>query len=363
MQVARYVTLLEQSEKLLCESLLLLADRHSQDPEVRDTARLLAGWSAEHADVVAGFVKRYGRRTDPEPDLLRAALFHDPRIGGFGELRDLQDVLLLANHVNDCWAVLGVAMQAVKDEELGSACERSGARTQRQIAWLRTQLRVRAPQALATTPDKVSALKASLPLSPTPVSMPDLLWSPVAAALLVLVVGLLGVAAMHRPWVLPSVGATAYLIAHDTAHPAARPWNVIVGHLVAVLGAFAALALFSAWDEPVVTVAGTLSMTRVLASSLAILLTLLVSIPLRAVHMPAGATALLVTLGAIESPLSAVHLMIGIVLTAAAGYLLRRLRLGRGRGKLERIRSAVRSEWRAATAPPGWAPQAGRARS
>ncbi len=40
--------------------------------------------------------------------------------------------------------------------------------------------------------------------------IPDLIWAPIASGVLILLVGLLGLAA-HQPWLFPSLGPTAFL--------------------------------------------------------------------------------------------------------------------------------------------------------
>lgn len=43
-----------------------------------------------------------------------------------------------------------------------------------------------------------------------PIGVPDIVWAPLAAALLMLIVGLIGLIA-HQPWLFPSLGPTAFL--------------------------------------------------------------------------------------------------------------------------------------------------------
>ncbi|HET7829513.1 MAG TPA: HPP family protein, partial [Candidatus Limnocylindrales bacterium] len=105
--------------------------------------------------------------------------------------------------------------------------------------------------------------------------MPDALWGPVVAAVLILVVGALGVVA-GSPWLVPSLGPTAVLIAVTPLHPTARPWNTVVGHLGGVLAGALAVTAFGAWAAPTVMGDHVLVAARVLAATLAIALTLVI---------------------------------------------------------------------------------------
>jgi hypothetical protein len=160
-------------------------------------------------------------------------------------------------------------------------------------------------------------------------AVPEALWAPLAGGALVLVPGLLGLAA-GQPWLLPSLGPTAYLQAAQPQHPTSRFVNVVVGHLLALAAGVAAVLLLGAADEPSVFQARQLAAPRVWAAALAVAVTLLGGVLLRgaALHPQAAATALLVALGGLrpEWP-DALVLTSGVLVVAAAGELLRRLRL------------------------------------
>lgn len=158
--------------------------------------------------------------------------------------------------------------------------------------------------------------------------VPDDLWAPVTGALLIFVVGVLGLAA-HRPWVFASLGPTAYLHAENPEHRSSRFYNTVVGHLVALGSGFFALWVLNAWNAPDVMATGDLTMVRVAASTIAIGVTILLVLALRASHQPAGATTLLVTLGTFQKFNDAIVVIVGVVLIAAIGEPIRRLRIGK----------------------------------
>jgi hypothetical protein len=341
MKVGRYLALAERAERRLAEALMLLSDRHGEDAELSHLARVLAGWSSLHAEGLRPFRDRYGKMPDPDADRLRSALFHDPRAGGIGLARDLQDLWLLAQNSRMCWTALAQAGKAGKDLALRAFAERCAAETDRQLAWLRTHFAQVTAQALTVPQETKPKLRSAVPFKKTPAALPDGAWAPLAGAALVLFVGVAGLLA-GQPWLVPSLGPSAYLVAESAAHPSARAYNVLAGHLIGLGAGFVGVWVFGAGGDPVVLQAGTLTGGRVGAAALAILLSMLVALPLRAGHPPAAATTLLVALGSISTGLQALNLAIGAVLLAVAGEGLRALRMGRLRARTARL-EAVRT--------------------
>jgi CBS-domain-containing membrane protein len=156
-----------------------------------------------------------------------------------------------------------------------------------------------------------SELPASVPKRLSFVAIPDALWGPAAVVALVGVVALASIAA-GRPLLFPSLGPSAYLVAENPAHPTSRALNVVVGHLIGVGAAILALLAFGPGGP---------------ASVLGIFL-LIASAPfVRASHPPAAATTLLLTLGILKGVENVIALLVGVVIVAAVGELLRRVRL------------------------------------
>jgi len=166
MNLPRYLDLLRSAELHLAGGFELLHLRHAQEPEIRDTSERLARWSRDKAHAVEAAIARYGASTTIDAGLLRGALYHQPRAGGFGLLRDLQDTVLLAQQAKLSWLSCLQAALALRDDLLRDACIEGAERTDRQIAWLQTQMKVAAPQALTVRADPASVLRASLPLDP-----------------------------------------------------------------------------------------------------------------------------------------------------------------------------------------------------
>src|ERR1043166_3382474 len=90
--------LVQASEKALAESLAAMALKHSSDFEVHQSCKLFRQWCEGHLKKLKVFAPHCGGAVlNRDPARVRRALFHGPRLGGFGLLRDLQDLLLLAH--------------------------------------------------------------------------------------------------------------------------------------------------------------------------------------------------------------------------------------------------------------------------
>lgn len=158
-------------------------------------------------------------------------------------------------------------------------------------------------------------------------AIPEVVWVPLSGGLLTLIPGLLGLAT-GNVWLFPSLGPTAFLQAATPQHKTARPYNTVMGHLAGVVAAVAALLLFHAGAEPTVFSEHKLFLGRVLASALAVALTLLLHTLLKAHHPPAAATTLLITLGGFKvTAKDLTTIMVAVAIIAVAGEVLRRLRL------------------------------------
>lgn len=158
-------------------------------------------------------------------------------------------------------------------------------------------------------------------------AVPEIAWAPVVGGVLTLIPGLLGLAA-GNPWLFPSLGPTAFLQAANPQQPESRFYNTLVGHLLGIAAAVAAIMLTGALAEPSVLATHQLYPHRVWASALAVALTLLFQLLLRASHPPAAATTLLITLGGFNLSWKDIStIMVGVLVVAVFGEILRRLRL------------------------------------
>ncbi len=167
--------------------------------------------------------------------------------------------------------------------------------------------------------------------------VPEWAWVPVASGALVMIIGLIGILA-RRPLLFASLGPTAYLESEPRL-PTSRFYNVLVGHLIGLGAGFLAVLAVGAAQAPPVLAAKDLTMPRVWAATFALGLTVFFSLIARAPHPPAGATTILVAIGAFRTLQDAVDVFIGVLAIAVLGEGIRWLRLRRlppGRRELRR---------------------------
>ena len=328
-QVARFIGLAQGTEAQLRDALLLVAERHERDYDVSRGATLMAGWRTLHLDWLEPIEGRFGTVPAERPEKLRAALLGGTRVGGMGLLDDLRDIALLTEESQTTWTILYQGARELEDTELLRVAADAREHDVRTLRWLRTLINHSAPEVLAVAIDPSKELEASLPKAADRVaSVPDPLWGPLAGMAVLAVPAVVSLAA-GAPLLFPSLGPTAALVAVEPASPASRAWNVVVGHAGGILAGFAGLVVFGALDAPTLFTDKVLDPGRAWASVLALGLTILVGMLLRANHPPAAATTLLVSLGGIRTADDVLHLAVGVVLVAIAGELLRRVRLQR----------------------------------
>ncbi|MFL5776452.1 MAG: HPP family protein [Chloroflexota bacterium] len=329
LQVARYLGVAKATEEQLLNALVLVAERHERNYDMAHGTTTLAVWSREHLAWLQPVIDHYGDVPSEQPEALRAALLGGTRAGVVGELADLTDLAVLAEQAEMTWTILLQGAKELRDEALADLAGQAHAHSVRQISWIRTEIDHLAPDALSVPLDVGGQAAISMPKRLDAIaSIPDWIWAPSIAAFILLVVGAFGVA-VGRPWLGPSLGPSAVLVAMTPAHPSARGYNTLVGHVGGLLAGFAAVVLVGAVNEPVVLTTGILTWPRVAAAVIAIALTILVGIAARASHPPAAATTLLVALGTVATLDSSLALIAGVALVALLGEVVRRLRLER----------------------------------
>ena len=65
----------------------------------------------------------------------------------------------------------------------------------------------------------------------------EYVWAPFAVGLLIAVTGFLGFI-FRAPWLFPSLGPTAYLIAKNPHYEETRFYNIVMGHFLAIVVSF-----------------------------------------------------------------------------------------------------------------------------
>jgi hypothetical protein len=150
----------------------------------------------------------------------------------------------------------------------------------------------------------------------------DLWVAPVCEGGLILVVSLAAWLS-REPLIFASLGPTAFEQIETPLRPSARPYNVVVGHLIAVVAGFVALYLTRAWAAPAVS-AGHIAFARVAAAVVSAALTVLGTLFARATQPAALATTLLVSLGLMQRWQDVCFIMLAVLMMTAVGEPLRR---------------------------------------
>jgi hypothetical protein len=325
LQIAHYLGAIQVGEQQLSEAFKMVGERHSREPEPREMCYEFAQWASGHVDALKPYAKKYGAQENLKLEQLRSSLFQGARIGALGLLHDYQDLSVMANALRTNYTILERAAMSIKDEAMTKFAIDTGEHVNREIEWLCTQIKVISPQAVTVPPNLAQETVASRPKYPTPAAIPDQLWAPLTSAILTLIVGGLSLLA-GMVWLFPSLGPTIYLQTQKPADPASRFLNVVLGHLLGLASGFAGLFLFNAFDDPVTLQAKELTGGRLGAAVVALALTLLLTLLLKAHHPPAGATTLLTALGSIQTLPDSINLMIGVLIVVAAGELFRKTR-------------------------------------
>lgn len=149
----------------------------------------------------------------------------------------------------------------------------------------------------------------------------DLLFAPICEGALLLIVSLAGWI-MHQPLVFASLGPTAYELIETPKRPSAKPYNILVGHLIGVLAGFAALYVTGAWYAPAVSANG-VPLLRVWAAVAAAVITVVLTLLVRATQPAALSTTLLVSLGMMQQWRNGAVIMGAVLLMTLTGEPLR----------------------------------------
>lgn len=136
----------------------------------------------------------------------------------------------------------------------------------------------------------------------------------------------------HMPFIFPSLGPTAFEQVERPRAPSSRLYNVVVGHFVALGCGFLALWLSHAWNAPVVTTAKVVPLARLAAAAIAVVLTVAATLALKANQPASLATALLVSLGSMQTPRDAFAIVVAVLILAAIGEPVRRFYAKEGVG-------------------------------
>lgn len=148
MHIGNYLELVHHSEQELAKAFHMVAQKHSEEPDVLVTCRLLASWSEQAVADLKPFIEKYQEQRNREPERLLKTLFDKPRTGSMALLRDLHDVWLMASETELCSIILRQAADGLRDKALTGVCDNIQKIAKRQLAWLLTRMKSAAPQTL-----------------------------------------------------------------------------------------------------------------------------------------------------------------------------------------------------------------------
>lgn len=128
---------------------------------------------------------------------------------------------------------------------------------------------------------------------------------------------------LREPFVFPSLGPTMFLMFFAPLAVMSAPRNVIIGHGLGISSGFAALLIFGLVSVPADLFE--LSLARVGAIVLALSLTFSLMIWWGFPHPPAGATALIVALGILATPVDLAIMMLAVLVVTVCAFIINRL--------------------------------------
>ncbi|MEK4031874.1 HPP family protein [Methylocystis sp. IM3] len=124
-------------------------------------------------------------------------------------------------------------------------------------------------------------------------------YAALVSSIVLVAIGGLGIWA-SQPWLFPSLGPTIFLQTVTPNEPGAKLWNTFVGHAIGVCAGYLAFFLFEAQSLPPTISAAEMSLGCVAATAMAVGVTIMAQYLLNALHPPAAATTMLITLGGLK---------------------------------------------------------------
>jgi CBS-domain-containing membrane protein len=129
---------------------------------------------------------------------------------------------------------------------------------------------------------------------------------------------------VRAPFVFPSLGPTAFLFFFVPRSPAATPRHAIYGHAIGLICGYLTLVIFGLVHEPS-AMNGAVDLRRALAAALSLSLTGAFMIALKAVHPPAAATTLIVSLGIVTAVSQLIIIECAVALLTLQAIVINRL--------------------------------------
>ncbi len=148
MHVPDHLGLLADANAQFIKACDAVAAHHIEETVVRYVLSMLSGYSREAVEALEPFRQKYGRRDSKEPERLRKEMFGSDHFGALGLLRDLQNLFVQATEIEVLLTTVMQASKALRDRELLTVCHHLQGQNKRQLAWLDTEIKHRAPHTL-----------------------------------------------------------------------------------------------------------------------------------------------------------------------------------------------------------------------
>lgn len=134
---------------------------------------------------------------------------------------------------------------------------------------------------------------------------------------------LMGILAMlsGEPFLFPSLGPTVLLVAAQPDAETSKPRVIVGAHAIGIACGYLGLLIAGLTDAPSAMDHG-FDMPRIVATSLALAGTGFAMQRFRCVHVPAGATTLIVSLGVLHTPRQLAVMLLGVALLTAQSWTL-----------------------------------------
>ncbi len=128
---------------------------------------------------------------------------------------------------------------------------------------------------------------------------------------------------LHEPFVFPSLGPMTFLLFFTPMAAMSAPRNAIIGQAIGVGSGYLALVAFGLLQTPADLM--DLTLIRVGAIVMALTLSFGLMIWWGFPHAPAGATAMIIALGILRTPLELSIMMLAVVTVVISAFIINRL--------------------------------------
>ena len=126
------------------------------------------------------------------------------------------------------------------------------------------------------------------------------------------------------PFIFPSLGASAILMFYSPPLSTASPRSVVLGHAIGIVCGFAALVLTGLQNSPSALSMG-IDGPRVIAAALSLGATGAFMVLFRVTHPPAGATALVISLGVFTKPYQLPIMELAVIVLTLQAIIVNRM--------------------------------------